>query len=157
MGLADDFRDAWHRRDHAALLALFAPDARLHSPIITKPLERRQLDVLMRSLVDNLPPLEFTGEATLDDGRTLVMWRTTFPDGTELEATDVMTLGDDGRVREVTVFLRPLVGIAAFVKAVSPDLARARGASHARLIKGVNVAFAANAKATDRVAPRFMP
>jgi ketosteroid isomerase-like protein len=157
MGFADEFRDAWNKRDHAAMMALFAPDARLRSPIITTPFTtREQIAALFRSLFDNMPPVEFTVATTLDDGRELVMWRTTFGDGTELEGMDVMTL-DEGRIREVTVMMRPLVGTAAFLKAVSPDLARARSATHARVIKGVNVGFAANAKMTDRMAPRFLP
>ena len=51
----------------------------------------------------------------------------------------------------------PLVGTAEFLKAVGPDLARQRSRAHAVVIKGVNAGFGANAKMTDRMAPRFLP
>ena len=158
MGFADDFRDAWNTRDHAAMVALFAPHAVLRSPIITTPFEGRDtLAALYRALFDNLPPAEFTGEATLPDGREVIFWRMEFKSGTVLEGMDIATLDSAGLVTEITVMMRPLVGTAEFLKAIGPDLARRRSRVHSVVIKGVNAGFGANAKMTDRMAPRFLP
>jgi hypothetical protein len=158
MGFAEKFRDAWNTRDHAGMVALFADDAVLRSPIITTPFEGRgTIATLYRALFDNLPPTDIHGAATLPDGREAVFWKTAFASGTVLEGVDLATLDDDGLVTEVVVMMRPLVGTAEFLKAIGPDLARAKSDTHARLIKGVNVAFAANAKLTDRMAPQFIP
>jgi hypothetical protein len=158
MAFADDFRAAWHSRDHAAMVALCAPGIVLHSPIITTPFGGRDtLSALYRALFDNLPPMEFTGDAVLADGRELILWRTEFGDGTVLEGMDLVTLNADGLAVAITVMMRPLVGTAAFMKAIGPDLARMRSRRHAALIRPIGAGFAANAKMTDRMAPRFLP
>jgi hypothetical protein len=158
MGFADDFRDAWNTRDHAAMVALFTPGAVLRSPIITTPFEgRERLSALYRALFDNLPPMEFTGEAKLPDGREVIFWKTVFESGTVLEGMDLVTLDADGLGTEVTVMMRPLVGTAEFLKAIGPDLARQKGRWRGELIKRVNAGFSANAKMTDRMAPKFLP
>jgi hypothetical protein len=158
MGFTEKFRAAWHSRDHAAMVALFAPDAVLHSPIITTPFEGGdKLSRLYRALFDNLPPIEFTGEAKLPDGREIVLWRMVFESGTVLEGMDVVTLDGAGLATEITVMMRPLVGTAEFLKAVGPDLARPKGRLRAEMIKRMNAGFSANAKMTDRMAPKFLP
>jgi hypothetical protein len=157
MAFTDDFRAAWHTRDHAAMVALFAPGVVLHSPIITTAFEGRDaLAALYRALFDRLPPMEFTGEATLPDGRELILWRTRFGD-VELEGMDIVTLNDAGLGTDVTVMMRPLVGTAEFMKAIGPDLARRRGKLKAALIKPIGAGFTANARMTDKMAPRFLP
>jgi hypothetical protein len=158
MSFAEKFRDAWNTRDHAVMVALFAPDAVLHSPIITTPFEGREtISKLYRALFDNLPPTEWQGEAALPDGREVVFWKMTFESGTELEGMDLARLDADGLVTDVVVMMRPLVGTAEFLKAIGPDLARHKGRWHGELIKRVNAGFSANAKMTDRMAPRFLP
>jgi hypothetical protein len=157
MTFTDDFRAAWRSRDHAAMMALCAPDIVLRSPIITTPFEgTAALSSLYRALFDNMPPIEFTGHATLPDGRELVLWRTDFGD-TPLEGMDLVSLNGDGLAKEITVMMRPLVGTAAFMAAIGPDLARVRSLGHAAGMRPIGAAFTANARMTDRLAPRFLP
>jgi hypothetical protein len=156
MSFADGFRAAWRTRDLDAMIALCTPDVVLRSPVITTPFRGPAVGALYRALFDRLPDPEFTGESVLPDGRELILWAMTI-DGTHLEGIDIVTLNGDGLATEITVMIRPLVGTAAFLAAIGPDLARHRSRLHAAAMKPIGAGFSANARMTDKVAPRFLP
>ena len=49
--------------------------------------------------------------------------------GETLEGVDFLRFDRDGQIREITAFMRPLTGLAAFSSAAGPKLARRLGGS----------------------------
>jgi ketosteroid isomerase-like protein len=119
---AESFTERWARivveRDLDALAAILCDDVVLHSPVLHRPTEGRlAVGVLLSHVVEVLEPLRYTG--AYDDGADGVVLRfaarVTADDGRELdvEGVDVFALDADGRVRELTVLLRPLSAVQA--------------------------------------------
>lgn len=70
--------------------------------------------------------------------------------GTPLEGVDLLRVGPDGRIAEITIYIRPLTGLLALMSAIGGDVARSNGRPMvARLSAFVWLLFAA-ARAGDR-------
>jgi hypothetical protein len=118
-------RVAFEARDHAGIVDALAPDVVLRSPIFEVPF--RGIDEasdLFAAVLEVLWPLTYLAEIP---GDPHVLYFRGDIDGTEIEGCDLLRFDDDGRVNEITVFLRPFPGIAAFLKATGPKLGRKRG------------------------------
>ena len=122
MRAAESFAERWTRivadRDLDALGAILRDDVVLHSPVLHRPTEGRlAVGLLLSHVVEVLEPLRYT--AAYDDGADGVVLRFTArvaaDDGRALdvEGVDVLALDADGRVRELTVMLRPLSAVQA--------------------------------------------
>lgn len=122
MGAAGSFAERWTQivaeRDLDALGVILCDDVVLHSPVLHRPIEGRPaVGVLLSHVVEVLEPLRYT--ADYDDGADGVVLRFTArvaaDDGRELdvEGVDVFSLDAEGRVRELTVMLRPLSALQA--------------------------------------------
>ena len=119
------FRAAFEARDHDAIVAALAPDVVLRSPIFDVPF--RGIDEasdLFAALLDVIWPVEYLAEIP---GDPHVLYFRAEIDGTEVEGCDLLRFDERGRVKEITVFLRPFPGIAAFLKGTAPALGRKRG------------------------------
>lgn len=77
--------------------------------------------------------------------------------GVELEGVDILHLDEQGLIKEITVLLRPFPGIAAFLKATGPKLARLRrGPAQALLIRAATPPLSGLMKATAASTPRLL-
>src|SRR4051812_35471219 len=124
----DDFapvRAAMLARDADALVATFAPDVVLLSPVTARPFRgREEVGELMTELLAALEDLEYTAVAV--DGDTyLVAFRVRLG-GREVQLVDLMRFDDEGRLREIVVHARPMAGAALFAGVVGPRIARRR-------------------------------
>jgi hypothetical protein len=107
------FRRAAESKDLELLRETLAEDVVLHSPVLFKGFEGRDVVVAVLSHVIAV----FENFAYLDElaepDRVVLRFRADVGDR-ELEGIDYLELDADGRVRELTVFIRPLSALTAF-------------------------------------------
>ncbi|GAA4562576.1 nuclear transport factor 2 family protein [Planotetraspora kaengkrachanensis] len=131
MTAADRFRAAVDERDLAALTDLFSEDIRLYSPVKYRPFEGRAavLDlfkVLFRTFEDFRYIGHHTGASeTSADGvespSEVLLFRAV-AGGKQIHGIDLLHMGDDGRIREITVMVRPQSAVQALGEAVLAGL-----------------------------------
>jgi hypothetical protein len=118
------FRAAIEAGDHAAMVAAFAPDAVLNSPVSFKPFEGREaISQLLAILLETFEDFRYTDEFE-GEGKAALVFRARVGDR-ELEGLDLFRFDADGRIVELTVMVRPLSGVVALAEAVGPKLAPA--------------------------------
>jgi SnoaL-like domain len=107
------FRRAAETKDLELLRETLAEDVTLHSPILFKGFEGR--DVVVAVLTHVIAVFEnfaYLDELAADD-RVVLRFRADVGDR-ELEGVDYLTLDADGLVTDLTVFVRPLSATNAF-------------------------------------------
>ena len=118
------FRAAIEAGDHAAMVAAFAPDAVLNSPVSFKPFEGREaISQLLAILLETFEDFHYTDELEAD-GTAALIFRTHIGDR-QLEGLDLFRFDAEGQITELTVMVRPLSGVIALAEAVGPKLAPA--------------------------------
>jgi hypothetical protein len=118
------FRAAIEAGDHAAMVAAFAPDAVLNSPVSFKPFEGREaISQLLAILLETFEDFRYTDEFE-GEGKAALVFRARVGDR-ELEGLDLFRFDAEGRIVELTVMVRPLSGVVALAEAVGPKLAPA--------------------------------
>jgi hypothetical protein len=118
-------RVAFEARDHAALMEALADDVVLRSPIFDKPFTGiDEASDLFASVLEVLWPITYLAEVP---GDPHVLYFRGEIDGTVVEGCDLLRFNEQGKVKEITVFLRPFPGIAAFLAGTAPGLGRRRG------------------------------
>jgi hypothetical protein len=129
------FTAAFRAQDMDALSSQFAPDIRLHSPLLTTPFEGYDAAVeLYEVLFTALKDVEVVFTAR-NRNIEAFHWRGT-AGGRRIEGVDLLTFNAEGKIAEIRVTIRTLPALAAFALAAGPPLARRRG-----LIRGL-VAYA---------------
>lgn len=124
-------RTAMEARDVDAMVATLAPDVVFRSPAVSTPFVGREaVRELFTALIASLEEFEYTHE--IDGGETRVIGFRARIAGRPVEGVDLLEHDADGRVREITVYARPLSGAAAFVAAIGPRLAAARSPARGR-------------------------
>ncbi len=122
------FRRAVEARNLDDMMAPFAEDAVLHSPITFKPFEgraaiRQLLGILMQVFED----FRYTDELGSSDGLTkALIFRASVGDR-DLEGLDLIRFDDSGRIHDFTVMVRPRSAMEALLGEVAPRLAAAQG------------------------------
>ena len=88
-------------------------DVVLHSPVLFKGFEGREaVGLILSHVAEVLEGLTYTDEA-LGDGTAVLRFEARVGE-LELEGIDYLTLDEDGRVSDLTVFMRPLTALTAF-------------------------------------------
>ena len=121
------FRAAGERRDLEALLGTLTPDVVIHSPVSARLRfegigQARELFTMVFAKVDEINYFDELG-----DERSRVLFYRGRLAGAEIEETQLLRLAPDGRIREITFFIRPFPGLAGVAAGLAPALARARG------------------------------
>ncbi len=115
------FRAAAEADDIEALVATLAPDIVLHSPVTFQPYFGRETVGGVLRLVSEA----FEGwRCTELHGRNGIegfIFRTRVGDR-ELEGVDLLRLGADGLVADLTVMIRPLSGLVALAQSIGPKV-----------------------------------
>lgn len=123
------FRRGVESRDLETMMAAFADDAVLHSPITFHPFEGRDaIRQLLGILIEVFQDFRYTDELDAQDGTKGLVFRARVRDR-ELEGIDLVRFDDAGRIRDFTVMVRPRSAIEALLGEVAPRLAAARGAA----------------------------
>ncbi len=107
------FRLAAENKDLEAMKATLREDVVLHSPILFRGFEGR--DVVIQVLTHVAATLEdFSYSHELADEDTVVLRFKARVGDRELEGIDFLELDEDGRVAELTVFMRPMSALTRF-------------------------------------------
>ena len=155
MEAARKLRAAMEAEDHAAVVALFAEDIVLHSPIIGTRFEGKEaLSDLYAGIIEGFTDYRYTGEYESGDGNALAFAGTVR--GKPLEGVDIVRTNDAGEITEMTVMIRPLSGLIAFLVGVGPHIARRRGRWHALALRLISPPLPLVAALVEWLAPRLV-
>jgi hypothetical protein len=115
------FRRAAEAKDLDQMVATLREDVVLHSPILFRGFEGRDIvSQVLTHVAATLEGLTYTDE--LVEGSTVCLRFKANVGDRELEGIDFLELDEDGRVAELTVFMRPLSAINAFNEQMSQRL-----------------------------------
>ncbi len=107
------FRVAAEAKDVELMTETLREDVVLHSPILFRGFEGRDMvGQVLTHVAATLEDLTYVDE--LATGDSVCLRFTAKVGDRELEGIDFLDLDDEGRVRELTVFMRPLSAITAF-------------------------------------------
>lgn len=108
--------DAWHKlvdaRDAAALDAILAENVVFHSPVVHTPQTGKPITTLYLTAalhVLNNETFKYLREVV--SGQNAVLEFQTVIDGITINGVDMITWGDDGRITDFKVMLRPLKAV----------------------------------------------
>ncbi|MDX6617361.1 MAG: hypothetical protein QOD60_2452 [Solirubrobacterales bacterium] len=120
-------REALDARDPEMARAALAEDVILRSPIFSVEFDGvdEATDVIA-AVYEAIGEIEYLYDAPGDPH--VFIWRSDV-DGEPVEGTDLVRYDEAGKITEITVFFRPLRGIAAFLDKTGPILAKRRGKS----------------------------
>jgi len=147
---------AMRERDHAAIADVLAPDVVINSPITGSFEFHGRADALavleiVSEAIDELEHHELVGEGDV--------WTQRFSARASrrpLEGMDLLRFDEQGRVRELTVFIRPLPGLTAFAAAVVPAVGRRKGFLTTLALRLLIGPLAAMTRHGDRLVGRLL-
>ena len=149
------FRAVWETHDLEAWTGALASDVVAYSPMLTTPFEGVDTVVeLYGVLFEALGEFEITHEF-IDRGSSAFFWRANLG-ARRIRGVDLLQVDQRGKIVEISVWIRPLVDIAAFGSAVGPRLARKRGPVRALLARVVGAPLGMIMALVDAVAPRLV-
>jgi hypothetical protein len=107
------FRVAAEAKDVQLMTEVLRKDVVLHSPVLFRGFEGRDaVGMVLTHVAGVLEGLEYVDEA-LGDGTVVLRFKAMVGDR-ELEGIDYLTLDEDGRIADLTVFMRPMSALTAF-------------------------------------------
>jgi hypothetical protein len=120
------FRTAVEARDLDSMVALLAPDVRLHSPVAFTPfVGHDQVRVLFENLLEVLEDFGYVDELAGDDSHALI-FRAHIGE-VQVQGLDHMVVGSDGLVTEFTVMVRPLSAAIRLAETMAPRVGHLKG------------------------------
>jgi hypothetical protein len=122
------FRRAAEAKDLELMTATLREDVVLHSPILFRGFEGRETAMAVLTQVSQvLEDFRYTDELA-DDNTVVLRFKARVGDR-ELEGIDFLELDDEGKVADLTVFMRPLSAVNRFNEQMTERLAAAQQAS----------------------------
>jgi hypothetical protein len=108
------FRRAAEAKDLDLLRETLHEDVVLHSPILFKGFEGREMAlIVLTNVIQVFEDFRYLDEVH-GDGSVVLRFAAKVDGKFEIEGIDYLTLDDDGRVTDLTVFLRPQKAVQAF-------------------------------------------
>jgi hypothetical protein len=150
------FRAAIEARDRRAVVEAFTEDAVVHSPFTDNLVfeGREQLGALVSVMLQVLEDITYTAELHGDHQAVLI--GSARVDTVRLQFSDFLTLDDNGLIKEMTVFFRPLPATTAAMRRFGEGLARPNGTLRARAINLMAAPLAFMARTGDRLGVRLL-
>jgi len=113
MAESHPFRLAAEAKDLEAVTATLREDVVLHSPILFRGFEGREIvGQVLTHVAATLEDFVYTDELA-EDGVVVLRFKARVGDR-ELEGIDFLDLDEEGHVAELTVFMRPMSALTAF-------------------------------------------
>ena len=149
-------RAAMERHDAAAAADLFAPDARLRSPLTARHVftGRTEIGAVLTVVLDEFERLRYVDERA--DGDTGFLTSHAIVDGTEIETIDVLRVDDSARIAEMTVFFRPLPAATAALRLLGRGLLRPHGRVRAAAVSGATRPLVVMSRVGDVLGARMI-
>ena len=108
------FRRAAETKDLDLLRETLAEDVVLHSPILFKGFEGREMAlIVLANVIEVFEDFRYLDEVH-GDGTVVLRFAAKVDDKFEIEGIDYLTVDEDGQVADLTVFLRPQKAVQAF-------------------------------------------
>jgi hypothetical protein len=118
---SDAFRRAAETKDFSAIDELFAEDVSFRSPVVFKPYEGREAVAgLLGAVVQVFEDFRYTDQTETDGTATLAF--SARVGNRELDGIDLLRFDEDGRVKEMAVYVRPMSGVNALAAAMAEKL-----------------------------------
>lgn len=125
---SDAFRRAAEAKDFSQVDELFAADAVFRSPVVFRPYEGREaLATILGAVVQVFEDFRYLEQVENDDLAILLFAARVGE--RELQGVDILRFGDDGRIAELTVMVRPMSGMHALAERMRELLEMADAAS----------------------------
>ena len=122
------FRIAAETKDLEAMVETLREDVVLHSPILFRGFEGRDAVIqVLTHVVATLEDFAYTDELA-EDGVVVLRFKARVGDR-ELEGIDFLELDAEGRVAELTVFMRPMSALTRFNEQMAARLGVETGTS----------------------------
>jgi SnoaL-like protein len=119
---SDRFRAAAEAKDFSAIDDLFAEDVVFRSPVVFKPYEGREaVAMLLNAVAQVFEDFRYTDHVETGDSAALAF--SARVGDRELDGIDFLEFDAEGRVRRMTVYVRPMSGINALAEAMAKRLA----------------------------------
>jgi hypothetical protein len=120
------FRRAAESKDLDLLSETLREDVVLHSPVLFRGFEGRDTVIaVLTHVAATLEELTYTDELT--EGNTVCLRFKAKVGERDLEGIDFLELDEDGRVRELTVFMRPFSALTTFNERMAARLGASEG------------------------------
>jgi hypothetical protein len=108
------FRRAAEAKDLELLRETLHEDVVLHSPILFKGFEGREMAmIVLANVIEVFEDFRYLDEVH-GDGTVVLRFAAKVDEKFEIEGIDYLTLDADGKVTDLTVFLRPQKAVQAF-------------------------------------------
>ena len=118
---SDRFRAAAEAKDFSAIEEIFSEEVVFRSPVVFKPYEGRDaVAMILAAVVQVFEDFRYTDQ--VETGEKAALAFSARVGDRELDGIDFLGFTDDGRVKELTVFVRPLSGINALAEAMQRKL-----------------------------------
>jgi hypothetical protein len=150
------YAQAFADRDHARTVELLADDVVFHSPVIGgMPFHGRAataalFEIIFREITDTA----FTH--SFGDGDAQVLVADARVRGKPIKVSTLLELSSDGKIREIWIMARPLVGVVAIAEAIGSGVAQREAPSRARALALAMKPLVALAATTDRIGSRLI-
>ena len=119
------FRRAAETKDFDLMRETLVEDVVLHSPILFKGFEGRDTAMfILANVIEVFEDFRYLDEVH-GEGTVVLRFAAKVEGRFEIEGIDYLTLDADGRVTDLTVFLRPLKAVNAFNEQMSARLGAA--------------------------------
>ena len=150
------YAKAFAERDHASTVALLAEELIFHSPVIgdTAFAGRASTAALLEIVYREISDVEYTHG--FSDGQAHVLVADARVRGKRVKVATLLELASDGRVREIWIMARPLVGLVAIAEAIGSGIAQREAPSRARPLAIALKPLAGLAAATDQIGSRLI-
>lgn len=149
-------REAMEARDLPAIGNAFAADAVFHSPLTEKLTfkGREQIGGLLQVILEVFEDFHYTDELHDERGGFLVARARI--GGQNIEIVDHMQFGPDGRIRDFTVFFRPLPATAVALRVIGAGLGRRKSQARAMIISALAHPLGIMTQIGDRIGVRLL-
>jgi hypothetical protein len=142
----EDLKKAAATHDVELALNALADDVVLRSPLTDRfTFDKNTIRPLFETVYEKFVGLTYT---EISD-RVLVGRATV--NGQPIEETLLLTVNEDNKISEITLFIRPLTGLTAVMAALGPTLARKNGRRTAGLLKVLTAPLVAATRSGDRL------
>jgi SnoaL-like domain len=125
---SDAFKEAAEAKDFSRAEELFSPEVVFRSPAVFKPYSGLDaLKVLLGTVVEVFEDFRYLDQVETGDAAVLVFEARV--GDRQVNGVDVLRFGEDGRIAEMMVMIRPLSGLTALAEEMGRRLGVPAGSS----------------------------
>jgi SnoaL-like domain len=118
---SDRFKAAAEGKDFSAIDELFSEEVSFRSPVVFAPYEGREaVAMLLGAVVQVFEDFRYTDQ--VETGDTAVLVFEARVGDRELNGVDILRFGEDDRIEEMMVMVRPMSGVNALAGAMQARL-----------------------------------